>query len=147
MTGETNLQALLAGMSAQLRPERFVFTTVREAPAGAQPVVSVVEDEGLTLVLRQDEADRLRLEYEGVFAMVTLRVYSALEAVGLTAAVATTLAAADMSCNVVAGFFHDHLFVQTERGEEAIALLDELARRGSAGSGASRGDRRSDLRR
>ena len=127
MTGETDLRALLAGMSPQLRPGRFVYTTVREAPAGAQPVVSVAEDEGLTLVLRQDQADRCGLVYEGVFAMITLRVHSALEAVGLTAAVATALAAAGLSCNVVAGYFHDHLFVPIERGEEAIALLERLA--------------------
>ena len=60
--------------------------------------------------------------------MVTLRVHSALEAVGLTAAVATCLGAAGLSCNVVAGFHHDHLFVPHERGAECVELLRELSR-------------------
>ena len=127
MTGETDLSALLAGMTPELRPGRFVFTAVHEPPAGARPLVTVVEDEGVTLVLRQDEADCLGLSYEYVAAMITLRVHSALEAVGLTAAVATRLAAAGISCNVVAGYFHDHLFVPIERGAEAVSLLVELA--------------------
>ncbi|OON80666.1 hypothetical protein B1H18_12445 [Streptomyces tsukubensis] len=58
---------------------------------------------------------------------ITLRVRSALDAVGLTAAVATELAHAELSCNVVAGFHHDHLFVPYGRAEEAVALLERLA--------------------
>lgn len=60
---------------------------------------------------------------------ITLRVHSALEAVGLTAAVAQELATAGLSCNVVAGFHHDHLFVPHGRAQEAVALLEDLAHR------------------
>lgn len=88
----------------------------------------VREPEGLTLVLARADADRLGLPYEYVAAMVTLRVHSALAAVGLTAAVATCLGAAGLSCNVVAGFHHDHLFVPHERGAECVELLRELGR-------------------
>ena len=138
MTGETELSALLAGMTPEWRPGRFVFATALEIPAGARPVVTVVEDEGITLVLPQDDADRLGLTYDYVAAMITLRVHSALEAVGLTAAVAAALAAAGMSCNVVAGYFHDHLFVPIERGAEAVALLRQLS--GTGGMPPPAGD-------
>lgn len=116
MPGETELAALLRGLDPELRPGRYVFTTVPRVPPGLDPVVLVREDEGVTLVVEQPDADRLGLAYDYVAAMLTLRVHSALGAVGLTAAVAARLAAAGMSCNVVAGYFHDHLFVPATAG-------------------------------
>ncbi|KJK54987.1 ACT domain-containing protein, partial [Saccharothrix sp. ST-888] len=91
------------------------------------PVVTVSEPEGPTVVVPQEEADALGLRYEFVAAWITLRIHSALEAVGLTAAVAGRLAEHGISCNVVAGFHHDHLFVASGDADRAIAVLDELA--------------------
>jgi hypothetical protein len=126
VSGEKDLAVLLASMSPELRAGRYVFVTTDRVPDGVEPVVLVGEDEGLTLVLTQDEADRAGLGYDYVAAMITLRVHSALDAVGLTAAVSTALARAGLSCNVVAGYHHDHLFVPVERGPEAIAALRAL---------------------
>ncbi|HSK55954.1 MAG TPA: ACT domain-containing protein [Jiangellales bacterium] len=123
MAGERDLDRLLATMEPELQPGRFVFTTVGEVPVDCDPVVLVREAEGATLVMEREEADRLGLPYEYVAAMISLQVHSALDAVGLTAAVATVLAGAGMSCNVVAGYYHDHLFVPYERGSEAVELL------------------------
>ncbi|MFF9428875.1 ACT domain-containing protein [Streptomyces sp. NPDC004290] len=134
MNAERDLTRLLAGMRPELDPGRYVFTTVDgPAPAGLAPVVTVAEPEGLTLVVRQEEADAAGLAYDYVAGRITLRVHSALDAVGLTAAVAVELASAGMSCNVVAGFHHDHLFVEHDRADEALAVLDALSRR-SAGA-------------
>ncbi|WP_214108360.1 ACT domain-containing protein [Acrocarpospora catenulata] len=130
MNGERDLGTLLRAMRPELNPGRYVFTTVRGGPpAGVTPVVTVAEPEGLTLVARAEEADAAGLGYDYVAGWITLRVHSALEAVGLTAAVAGELAAAGVSCNVVAGYYHDHLFVPYERADEAVALLLDLARR------------------
>ncbi|MFE1313875.1 MULTISPECIES: ACT domain-containing protein [unclassified Streptomyces] len=130
MTGERDLQKLLSGMRPELNPGRYVFTTVEGGvPSGITPVVTVAEQEGLTLVARLDEADAAGLGYDYVAAWITLRVHSALEAVGLTAAVARELADAGLSCNVVAGFHHDHLFVPYEHAHQAVAVLESLARR------------------
>jgi uncharacterized protein len=129
-----NLQRLLRNLDPELRPGRFVFTTVPHTPKGVEPVMTVIEDEGITLVVDQDVADHLELEYEHVAEMITLRVHSGLDDVGLTAAVASALANAGISCNVVAGYFHDHLFVPAGRGEDAVAVLRRLP---GAGSGAS----------
>ncbi len=130
MSGELDLERLLGGMRPELNPGRFVFTTVEGAvPPGVTPVVTVAEPEGLTLVAPQPEADRAGLRYDYVAGWITLRVHSALAAVGLTAAVSQVLAEAGVSCNVVAGFHHDHLFVPHERAAEAVALLARLAER------------------
>lgn len=132
MTGESDLRKLLSGMRPQLDPGRYVFTTVDGAggvPSGVTPVVTVSEQEGLTMVVRLEEADAAGLPYDYVAGWITLRVHSALEAVGLTAAVAKELADIGLSCNVVAGFHHDHLFVPYERSAEAVAALEDLARR------------------
>ncbi|MFJ8312898.1 MULTISPECIES: ACT domain-containing protein [unclassified Streptomyces] len=130
MSGETDLQKLLSGMSPELRPGRYVFTVVEAGiPPGLTPVVTVAEQEGLTLVLRLEDADAAGLAYDYVAAWITLRVHSALDAVGLTAAVAQELAAAGLSCNVVAGFHHDHLFIPYERAAEAVVLLEGLVQR------------------
>jgi hypothetical protein len=126
---ERDLGRLLATMRPVLSDAELVFTTVAEQPAGTSPLVVVREPEGLTLVLERAEADRLGLPYEYVAAMVTLQVHSALDAVGLTAAVAQELTEHAISCNVVAGYFHDHLFVPHERGPEVVGLLTALAAR------------------
>ncbi|GAB2726638.1 ACT domain-containing protein [Streptomyces bullii] len=133
MSGERDLRKLLSGMRPELNPGRYVFTTVEGGvPSGLSPVVTVAEQEGLTVVVRQEEADAAGMAYDYVAGWVTLRVHSALAAIGLTAAVARELADAGLSCNVVAGFHHDHLFVPYERATLAVALLEDLARRSAA---------------
>ncbi|WP_159765252.1 ACT domain-containing protein [Streptomyces sp. HM190] len=134
MPGETDLRQLLIGMRPELNPGRYVFTTVAGGiPPGVTPVVTVTEPEGLTLVLRQEDAEAAGLKYDYVAGWLVLRVHSALDAVGLTAAVAQELAGAGMSCNVVAGFHHDHLFVPYEATHRALELLEGLSRRCAAG--------------
>ncbi len=105
-----------------------VYTIVSDAiPPGAVPVVFVREDEGLTLVLPQQQADDLGLPYNFVAAWITLQVHSALSAVGLTAAVSRVLTEAGISANVVAGFTHDHLFVPHDRADDTVRTLVALA--------------------
>ncbi|MGW6569424.1 ACT domain-containing protein [Streptomyces sp. NPDC054975] len=135
MNAERDLTRLVAGMRPELNPGRYVFTTVDgPAPAGLVPVVTVAESEGLTLVVRQEEADAAGLAYDYVAGWITLRVHSALDAVGLTAVVAQGLAEAGLSCNVVAGFHHDHLFVEHARAQEALTVLRTLAQHASGSS-------------
>lgn len=127
MSGETSLATLLATMSPRQRPGRYVFVTVTDRPEDAEVLASVVEPEGLSVVLTQDDADRLGLGYDYVAGWITLQVHSALAAVGLTAAVSTVLAEANISCNVVAGHHHDHLLVPVDRLDDAMGLLWTLS--------------------
>jgi hypothetical protein len=90
------------------------------------PFAVIREDEGVTLILTRADADRAGLAYGYVAARITLRVGSALTDVGLTALFSRILADAGISCNVIAGLAHDHLFVGWEQGEQARALLSDL---------------------
>jgi hypothetical protein len=98
-------------------------------PPGVEPVATIREREGLALVLAREGADRAGLPYDGTMAWITLRVHSALDAVGLTAAFSAALAADGLSCNVVAGAHHDHVFVPHARGVDAMRVLRGLAAR------------------
>ncbi|MER6103291.1 ACT domain-containing protein [Streptomyces sp. NPDC001832] len=129
MTGERDLRTLLSGMRPELNPGRYVFTTTPHGtvPEGVDPVVTVTEPEGLTLVLPEAQAVSAGLRHDYVAGWITLRIHSALDAVGLTAAVSLALTDAGLSCNVVAGFHHDHLFVPYDRAAEAVDVLEALA--------------------
>jgi uncharacterized protein len=109
-----------------LATEPYVFAAADHLPPGVDLFAVIREDEGLTLVLTRADADRAGLRYGYVAARITLRVNSALADVGLTALVSRDLAEAGISCNVIAGLAHDHLFVEWDQGTRALALLREL---------------------
>ncbi|MEJ2861392.1 ACT domain-containing protein [Actinomycetospora flava] len=125
MPGDTDLPRLLAGMEPLLHPARYVFVT--DPPAGLDPLATIREAEGLSAIVTADDADAHGLAGEFPCAGITLRVHSALEAVGFLAAVARALTDAGISTNPVAGFHHDHLFVPWDRRHDAMAVLRELA--------------------
>ncbi|WP_339414510.1 ACT domain-containing protein [Pseudomonas sp. EA_35y_Pfl2_R5] len=129
MAGETSLTTLLRSMSPQLNDGAYVFCSLSDIAqlGGLHPLGSFQEAEGLTVILPRQQAEQLRLPYSYVAAWLTLHVHSALEAVGLTAAVASALAQAGISCNVIAGFYHDHLFVAHADGPRALAVLQQLS--------------------
>ncbi|MCP3867708.1 MAG: ACT domain-containing protein [Gammaproteobacteria bacterium] len=130
MTGEKNLGKLLATLSPMLIEGEFVFCSFENARYGdyaeLEPIASVSESEGLTVVISRAQADQNNLNYTLVFRGISLKVHSSLEAVGLTAALSTRLAEHGISANVIAGYYHDHVFVQSELAEKAIQALVEL---------------------
>ncbi len=132
MTGEKNLEKLLKSMSPELMDGEYVFCTFKNARYGdypdLEPVASVSESEGLTLVILKSRADERNFVYESVFKGITLNVHSSLDAVGLTAAFSNKLAGHGISANVIAGYFHDHIFIQREAAENAMAALEEFSR-------------------
>lgn len=121
---------LLADLDPVLHDGTFVFCSMPSAPVGVAPVVTVQEDEGTTLVVAQDEAARRGWASTFPCSWITLRVGSALDAVGLTAVVATRLATEGIPANVVAGFHHDHVFVPADRGVAAMLVLAALSKDG-----------------
>lgn len=132
MSGQTSLPLLLRSMSPQLNEGDYVFCTLAEDTPlqGRSVIASIREQEGLSVVLAQQDADALGLSYDYVAAWITLSVHSALAAVGLTAAFAGALGRAEISCNVIAGFYHDHLFVARADAARAMAVLKQLAAHG-----------------
>lgn len=128
-SAETNLQKLLNALNPELNPGEFVFCTVPDLTKISliEIVMSFKEKEGITVILPKAEADRLRLPYSFIAVWITLRVHSSLHAVGLTAAFSSALAAQSISCNVVAAFHHDHIFVDTKDASEAMKILNNLS--------------------
>lgn len=130
MSGERDLTRLLAEMAPALWPDRYCFCTVAadwSGPAWLQPLATFRETEGLSLVLTESQARQAGLTGEGGFRCIALTVHSSLEAVGLTAAVATLLAQHAIPANVIAAYHHDYLFVPAHRAEEALSLLRGLS--------------------
>jgi hypothetical protein len=125
VSGERDLGALLRGARPVIAHPQVVLATVADA-AGLPALATVVEDEGVTVVLRRGDAERLGIGFDWVGAWITLRVHSALEAVGFTAAVSAALTEAGISCNVLAGNHHDHLLVPADRTKDALAVLAVL---------------------
>ncbi len=120
---------LLRSMQPERRFGEWVFVTVDALPDGLSPAATVTEAEGLSCVITRQQADVADLDYDFVAAWITLNVHSALAAVGLTAAVAVELARHELSCNVIAGRYHDHLLVPFERADEALNALVALSQR------------------
>lgn len=134
MSGEKDLAALLRSLRPVLQPGEYVFCTRPHAspvPPDVQPVGTFSEAEGLTLIVPRAVADAYTWPYSFVAAWLTLTVHSALDAVGLTAAVARVLTQANISCNVVAAFYHDHLFVPAAEAERALQTLQALSENGA----------------
>jgi hypothetical protein len=130
MTGETDLNVLISHMRPMLDPEPYVFCTFAnrsfEDLAEYEPVGLFAETEGTTAILPVERARELGLADAEWFRRITLTVHSSLEAVGLTAAIANALAREGIPANVVAAFFHDHVFVPAEKAEEALQALRKL---------------------
>ena len=84
------------------------------------------EDEGTTIIIEKSKADQLSLKYDFVASWITLIVHSSLSAVGLTAAFSTELAKNNISCNVIAGYYHDHIFVDKRDGVKAMKILESM---------------------
>jgi uncharacterized protein len=93
---------------------------------GATLVATIRETEGLSVILPEQEASARGWKALFRTAWIQFGLVSALDAVGVTATVSATLAAAGISCNMVAGAYHDHVFVPVERASEALDLLNEL---------------------
>ena len=128
MSGETNLQKLLRDMKPELNTGEYVFCTVDSVQhtAGLNPLCMFQEQEAVTVILSRQQADKAILPYSLVCAWITLTVHSSLEAVGLTAAFSKALTEAKISCNVVAAFYHDHIFVPIKDVQHAMDVLQNL---------------------
>ena len=131
MSGERDMEILLRSADPEVRPGIFVFVVAHDEALLDQldPEATIRESEGLTAVVRRERADALGVPYDYLAAWITLRVHSALDAVGLTAAVSSALARAGISCNVIAGYHHDHLLVPADRAADALEVLSGLSGR------------------
>lgn len=130
MTGETDITQLLKNMNPEQNPGQYVFCVVNTLKDAAElnPLCIFQEKEGVTVIIPKQQADENILFYPTICTWITLSVHSSLEAVGLTAAVSKALTKANISCNVVAAYHHDHIFVPVKDAERAMEVLHELTK-------------------
>ncbi len=133
-TGITNLDKLIRQMQPVLNEGAFVFATVTQELLKAIPREATIcefkEEEGVTVIVSKDAAMKFKLPFSFVASWITLNVHSALEAVGLTAAFSSALGQHGISCNIVAGYYHDHIFVDIKDSKKAMEVLTKLSKHG-----------------
>ncbi|PQA91680.1 acetyltransferase [Chryseobacterium shigense] len=129
MSGEKDLEKLLKSMKPKHNPGNYVFCTTKNTDRFNlnEIEMSFREEEGFTIIVQKEIADKLQLDYSVVMSWITLTVHSSLEAVGLTAAFSKALSENGISCNVVAAYYHDHIFVNAKDLEKALEVLTKLS--------------------
>ncbi|MEH6745872.1 MAG: ACT domain-containing protein [Maribacter arcticus] len=131
MAGETDLTILLESLEPSLNVGSYVFISLKDINEILREDIlfEFKEAEGITIILSKDKADKYNLDYDFVASWITLTVHSALDAVGLTAAVSSALTKHNISCNVVAAYYHDHIFVSKKDTKKAMEVLSEFSRK------------------
>ena len=127
--GESDLNKLIKGLSPKLNDGEYVFTSIKNIDLlnTSEVICTFKEKEGFTLILERSRADQLGLRYNFIASWITLEVHSSLNAVGLTSLFTTELADNGISCNVIAGYYHDHIFVSTKDSLKTLGILKHLS--------------------
>ena len=130
MSGKTDLKEILQNINPYLLDESFVFITscepIEDLVNLLNPKATFLEDEGMTLVISQKDADKHSLQYDSVFKCISLGVHSSLESYGLISTITNELSKHQISSNIFSGFFHDHIFVQANKATEALKVISSI---------------------
>ena len=132
MTGMVNLANLLESLRPQLSKEEFVFCSLTDVTDDIimqlKPLCFYKETEGTTIIISKQVAIDNKFVFDDVFKRISLEVHSSLNAVGLTAAVTTALTLNGISANVIAAYYHDHIFVPSSKADLAMDALISLSK-------------------
>lgn len=123
------LKRLVASMAPRLNEGIYVFhqSDGRINIPLEKSLMHFKEREGITMILEQNIADTYHIKSTRPMAWITLDVHSSLNAVGFTATFSKVLSEKGISCNVVAAFCHDHIFVPATKAEAAMQALIEMS--------------------
>ena len=130
MQGDQDFQKLIKSMKPILNEGEYVFCTLTQIDS--IPYNEIInyfrEEEGISIILPRHSADKLNLKYTYIAGWITLTVHSSLDVVGLTAFFSKALTDAKISCNVVAAYYHDHIFVPIRDAQRALEVLYQLSK-------------------
>jgi len=127
MSGQTNLEEVLNSIKVSCDDIEYCFATVKDNNFSLKEILGMFqEDEGLTLIATKKYFEKNNISYDGPFAKLTIEGHTSLELVGLTAILSTELAKIGISANVIAAYFHDHIFVQYNLRQKAIMAINSL---------------------
>jgi uncharacterized protein len=129
-SGETNLSQILKTLSPELNPGEYIFhSTDDQAQFDQKDIIGLFkEKEGVTVIISKELADKKKIPYKFIASWITLNVHSSLDAVGLTAAFSDALTKENISANVIAGYYHDHIFVAKKDADKAMKALVRLSK-------------------
>ena len=130
MSGEKDLQKLLKNMKPEHNSGDYVFCKIEKVENINLNEIEMLfkEKEAFTLILKKENAEKLNLEYSVVMSWITLSVHSSLDAIGLTAAFSNALSEHEISCNVVAAYYHDHIFIDKKDTVRAMEILSSFSK-------------------
>ncbi len=118
---------MISNMTPVLQPGDFVFISTQDealvATLASDAISTFREKEGLSMLVPLPSAEGAGLSVELPMRCITLNVFSSLEGVGLTAAVAAALGDQGIPCNMIAACHHDHVFVPSASSDQALAVL------------------------
>ena len=130
MPGQTDLKKILESIDPYLVDESFIFMTTDQSLSSISntlnPIASFKENEGLSLVITQATADKNAITYDSVFSCISLGVHSSLESYGLISTISRELTQNNISTNVFSGYYHDHIFVQSEKADKALEIISKI---------------------
>ena len=125
-----NLEILRKTLRPKLNSGEYVFCTIKELKTiDITDVVMIFkEEDGITVIVKKEIADNLKLDYSFVASWITLTIHSSLEAVGLTALFSKALSDNGICCNVVAAYYHDHIFIDRKDAKASMNILLQLSK-------------------
>ena len=131
MSAKENLKEILENLNPYLVKESFIFMTskepIKELVNSLNPLATFIENEGSTLVITKETADKNSIHYETIFTCISLSVHSSLESSGLIATLSGELSKQDIPANVFAGYFHDHIFVPNDMAKKALEIISSIS--------------------
>lgn len=108
-----------------LHKGEYVFCFINEININ-NIICSFKEPKGYSIIISKEDAIKNNLQFYFVSAWITLEIDSTLDSVGLTSAFSKKLTKAGISCNVVAAYNHDHIFVPYKKRLKAVKILSDM---------------------
>lgn len=128
MSGKLNLDEVLKTLNVSCDDIEYGFANVKDGTfiPTKEIIGTFQETEALTLIATKNYFEQQNIKYDGSYAKLTIDVHTSLDLVGLTAILSSKLAENGISANVVAAYFHDHIFVQYPLRQKAISAILQL---------------------